>query len=229
MTQTAPVAAIVPLFNGSRFIREAIDSILAQELRPREIVVVDDGSTDGSGCLLTSYPDIRVIRQPNGGEAAARNRGIREFKEPMIAFLDQDDLWLPRKLALQVCALEADPSIDIAFGQHRLIVEDGARWFRQDLLGKILIAELPGSMLARRQAFERCGLYREDMRLGSDIDWLCRAQDAGMKSKLVEEVLLLRRMHRSNSSIDEALFMSELLRVARASVQRKRSKSASQV
>ena len=229
MTQTAPVAAIVPLFNGCRFIREAIDSILAQELRPREIVVVDDGSTDGSDCFLTSYPDIRVIRQPNGGEAAARNRGIRESKEPMIAFLDQDDLWLPRKLALQVRALEVDPSIDIAFGQHRLIVEDGARWFRQDLLGKILIAELPGSMLVRRQAFERCGLYREDMRLGSDIDWLCRAQDAGMKSKLVEEVLLFRRMHRSNSSIDEPLFMSELLRVARASVQRKRSKSASQV
>ena len=229
MTQTAPVAAIVPLFNGSRFIREAIDSILAQELRPREIVVVDDGSTDGSDCFLTSYPDIRVIRQSNCGEAAARNRGIRESKEPMIAFLDQDDLWLPRKLALQVRALEVDPSIDIAFGQHRLIVEDGARWFRQNLLGKILIAELPGSMLARRQAFERCGLYREDMRLGSDIDWLCRAQDAGMKSKLVEEVLLFRRMHRSNSSIDEPLFMSELLRVARASVQRKRSKSASQV
>jgi glycosyltransferase involved in cell wall biosynthesis len=229
MTQTAPVAAIVPLFNGSRFIREAIDSILAQELKPREIIVVDDGSTDGFACLLTSYPDIRVIRQPNGGEAAARNRGIRESKEPMIAFLDQDDLWLPRKLALQVCALEADPSTDIAFGQHRLIVEDGARWFRQDLLGKILTAELPGSMLARRQAFERYGLYREDMRRGSDIDWLCRAQDAGMKSKLVEEVLLLRRMHRSNSSIDEALFMSELLRVARISVQRKRSKSASSV
>jgi glycosyltransferase involved in cell wall biosynthesis len=229
MTQTAPVTAIVPLFNGSRFIREAIDSILGQELRPREIIVVDDGSTDGGGFLLTSHPGVRVIRQPNGGEAAARNRGIRESKEPLIAFLDQDDLWLPRKLALQVRALEADPSIDIVFGQHQLIVEDGVRWFRQDLLGKTLTAELPGSMLVRRQAFERCGLYREDMRLGSDIDWLCRVQDAGMKLKLIEEVLLLRRMHRSNSSINDALFTSELLRVARASVQRKRAKSASQV
>jgi glycosyltransferase involved in cell wall biosynthesis len=229
MTQTAPVAASVPLFNGRRFIREAIDSILSQELKPREIVVIDDGSTDGGGCLLSSYPDIRVIQQPNGGEAAARNRGIRESKEPMIAFLDQDDLWLPRKLALQVRALEADPSIDIVFGQHRLIVEDEARWFRQDLLGKILIAELPGSMLARRRAFEHCGPYCEDLRRGSDVDWICRAQDVGMKLELVEEVLLLRRMHRSNSSIDDALFMSELLRVARASVQRKRSKSASQV
>jgi GT2 family glycosyltransferase len=130
---------------------------------------------------------------------------------------------------LQVRALEADPSIDIVFGQHQLVVEDGARWFRQDFLGKTLTAELPGSMLARRQAFDRCGLYREDMRLGSDIDWVCRAQDAGMKLKLIEEVLLLRRMHRANSSINDALFTSELLRVARASVQRKRAKSASQV
>src|SRR6476620_6499015 len=102
MTSTAPVSAIVPLFNGRRFIRAAIDSILAQELKPREIVVVDDGSTDGGGCLLSGYPEVRVIPQPNCGEAAARNRGVQESKEPMVAFLDQDDLWLLRKLTLQV-------------------------------------------------------------------------------------------------------------------------------
>jgi glycosyltransferase involved in cell wall biosynthesis len=223
MTQIAPVAAVVPLFNGRRFIREAIDSILAQELKPREIVVVDDGSTDGSGCLLAGYPEIRVIRQPNAGEAAARNRGVRESKEPLVAFLDQDDLWLPRKLTLQVRALEADPSVDFVFGQHRLIVEDEASWFRQDLLGKTLTAELPGSMVIKRSAFERIGPYREDMRRGSDVDWILRAQDARMKSQLIEEVLLLRRMHRANSSIDGALFMSDLLRAARASILRKRS------
>src|SRR6478672_4354624 len=126
MTSTAPVSAIVPLFNGRRFIREAINSILAQELKPREIVVVDDGSTDGGVSLLSGYPQIRVVHQPNGGEAAARNRGIRVSTQPMIAFLDQDDQWLPRKLLLQVRALDTDPSIDIVYGQHRLIVEDEA-------------------------------------------------------------------------------------------------------
>jgi glycosyltransferase involved in cell wall biosynthesis len=228
MTETAPVAAIVPLFNGRRFIREAIESVLAQELKPREIIVVDDGSNDNCGNLLSGYPEVRIIRQRNGGEAAARNRGIRESKEPMVAFLDQDDLWLPRKLTVQVRALEADPSIDIVFGQHRLIVEDDARWFRRDLLGNILTAELPGSMVIRRRAFERIGLFREDMRLGSDVDWICRAQDAGVQSQLVEEVLLMRRMHRANSSIDEGLFMRGLLQAARTSVLRKRSKSESQ-
>ncbi|HXQ41263.1 MAG TPA: glycosyltransferase family A protein [Candidatus Udaeobacter sp.] len=225
MRATAPVAAVVPLFNGRRFLREAIDSILAQQSMPREIVVVDDGSTDDGGSLLAAYPAVRVVRQPNGGEAAARNRGIRETREPLIAFLDQDDRWLPRNLAFQVRVLEADPSIDFTYGQHRLIVEDGARWFRQDALGKVLTAELPGCMVVRRDAFERIGPYREDMERGSDVDWILRAQDAGIKSQLVEEVLLLRRMHRANSSIAESLFMSNLLRAARASVQRKRLNS----
>jgi glycosyltransferase involved in cell wall biosynthesis len=224
MKGTAPVAAVLPLFNGRRFIREAIDSILAQELRPGEIIVVDDGSSDGGGEVVAGYPEVRLIRQPNGGEAAARNRGIRESSEPLIAFLDQDDLWQPRKLAVQVPALAADPSIDMVFGQHRLIVEDDTRWFRQDALGKSLTAELPGSLLVRRSAFDRLGLFREDMKRGSDVDWILQARDAGMNLLLVEEVLLLRRMHGANSSIDAELFMSELLRAARASVHRKQSR-----
>ena len=222
MTETAPATAVVPVFNGRRFICDALDSILAQELRPREIIVIDDGSTDDGPDLLTGYPELRIVRQSNRGEAAARNRGIQESTQPLIAFLDQDDLWLPRKLSLQVRVLQTDPSVEIVFGQHRLFVEDDARWFRQDLLGKALTAELPGSLLVRRTVFGRIGLFREDLRQGSDVDWICRARDADVKSQLVEKVLLLRRMHQANSSIDETLFMNGLLRVARSSVQRRR-------
>lgn len=223
MNRTAPVAAIVPLFNGRRFIGEAIDSILGQALRPSEIIVVDDGSTDGGGEIVARYPEVRLIRQSNAGEAAARNRGVRESSQPLIAFLDQDDLWQPRKLALQVPPLEADPSLDMVFGQHRLIVEDEARWFRQDVRGRTLTAELPGSLVARRIAFDRIGLFREDMRRGSDVDWVLRMRDAGMNVLLVEEIVLHRRMHGANSSMEGDLFMRELLRAARASVRRKRS------
>ena len=112
------------------------------------------------------------------------------------------------KANLAAPPLEADPSIDMVFGQHQLFVEDDTRWFRQDLLGKVLTAELPGSLLIRRTVFERVGAYREDMIRGSDVDWICRVQDAGIKSQLVEEVLLLRRMHQANSSIDAGLFDS---------------------
>jgi glycosyltransferase involved in cell wall biosynthesis len=220
-----PVAAVVPLYNGRAFIRAAIDSILAQELPPAEIVVVDDGSSDGGADLVAGLPGVRVVRQANGGEAAARNRGIRETAAPLLAFLDQDDLWLPRKLALQVAALAAEPGVDFAFAQHRLFAEDGAQWFRRAALDEVLVAELPGTLLVRRTAFARIGLFREDLRLGSDIDWVLRARDAGLRSRLVEEVLLLRRMHAANSSIDEQRFMTGILAAARASVRRKRCRS----
>jgi GT2 family glycosyltransferase len=92
------------------------------------------------------------------------------------------------------------------------------------VLGKSLTAELPGSLLVRRSAFDRIGLFREDMKRGSDVDWILRARDARMNFLLVEEVLLLRRMHGANSSIDGELFVNELLRAARASVRRKQSR-----
>jgi glycosyltransferase involved in cell wall biosynthesis len=225
MTATVPVAAIVPLYNGRRFIGEAIASILAQRPRPSEIVVVDDGSTDGGAAPLAGHAELRLIRQANGGEAAARNRGIRETVAPLLAFLDQDDLWLPDKLALQVPCLESDPAIDIVFAQHRLTVEDGARWFRRDALGRPLTAELPGTMIVRRSAFSRIGPFREDLRLGSDVDWILRARDAGLGCRLVEQVLLLRRLHEANASRDDAAFMTGILRAARDSIHRKRSRS----
>ena len=224
MSGVVPVAAIVPLFEGGAFIRAAVGSILDQEARPAEIVVVDDGSTDGGADLVAGLPGVRVVRQANGGEAAARNRGIRETSAPLLAFLDQDDLWLPRKLALQVAALAAEPALDFVFAQHRLFAEEGARWFRRDALDRVLTAELPGTLLVRRSAFDRIGLFHEALRLGSDVDWVLRARDAGLRSRPVEEVLLLRRMHGANSSIDESRFMAGLLDAARASVRRKRSR-----
>ena len=219
---TVPVAAIVPLFNGRRFIREAVESILAQALQPREIIVVDDGSTDGGADLLAGHPELRIVSQSNAGEAAARNRGIRESGQPFVAFLDQDDLWLPRKLSLQLAALDCDASADIAFGPHRLFVEDGVQWFRQDLLGKALVARLPGTLLVRRAVFERIGLFREGMQLGSDVDWTWRASDAGVKFHLVEDEVLLRRIHGANASRNVPQFTIGLLDAAEASLKRKR-------
>lgn len=223
MTRAAAASAIVPLFNGRRFIREAVDSILAQRLPPLEIIVVDDGSTDGGAALLAEYPQVRVVRQPNAGEAAARNRGIKEARASLIAFLDQDDIWLPRKLALQVAALDADPSIDVAFGSHRLFAEADARWFRRDLLGRSLVARLPGTLLVRRPVFDRIGLFREDLPLGSDVDWIWRAGDAGVKFHDVGEDVLHRRVHEANSSMDAPAFADGLLDAAHSALRRKRA------
>jgi glycosyltransferase involved in cell wall biosynthesis len=97
------VSVIIPTFNRGWILKEAVDSVLAQDYKGFELIVVDDGSTDNTSEILASYGnDIRVLFQENKGVSASRNRGIAETSGQFIAFLDSDDLWLPQKLSTQV-------------------------------------------------------------------------------------------------------------------------------
>ena len=97
------VSVILPTYNRKWILKEAIDSVLAQDYEDFELIVVDDGSTDNTCEILDTYgQDIIVLRQANKGVSAARNRGIAEAGGQLVAFLDSDDLWLPRKLSRQV-------------------------------------------------------------------------------------------------------------------------------
>ena len=104
------VSVIVPVHNGARFLAAALDSVAAQDYGSMEIVVVDDGSSDNSAEIAASYR-VRLLQQPNRGVAEARNAGVAESSGELLAFLDQDDLWLERKVSRQVAALEADPTL----------------------------------------------------------------------------------------------------------------------
>ncbi|MEJ2283153.1 MAG: glycosyltransferase family A protein, partial [Desulfobacterales bacterium] len=104
------VSVIIPTFNRGWIIQEAIDSVLAQDFTDFELILVDDGSTDDTGQILEAYGrDLTVYRQSNRGVSAARNRGIAAATGRLIAFLDSDDLWLPRKLSSQVDFFNSNP------------------------------------------------------------------------------------------------------------------------
>ncbi len=103
------VSTVIPCYNAAPFLRETLDSVLAQTVLPLEVIVVDDGSTDDSAAIAESYgPPVRVIRQKNQGESVARNRGIDEAKGEWVAFLDADDLWRPTKLEKQIALIAED-------------------------------------------------------------------------------------------------------------------------
>src|SRR4051794_39471252 len=107
------VSCIVPVFNGERYLREALDSILAQSHSALDVLVVDDGSTDDSAPLAKSYGDrLRYFFQPNAGPAAARNVGLAAARGEFVAFLDADDRWHPHKLTLQLARFGARPELD---------------------------------------------------------------------------------------------------------------------
>jgi glycosyltransferase involved in cell wall biosynthesis len=108
MSDSASVSVVIPCYNGAKFLRETIASVLAQTHPVLEVLVVDDGSTDDSASIAEGFgPPVRVIRQPNQGESVARNRGIAEAKGEWVGFLDADDKWASDKLAVQIGMISA--------------------------------------------------------------------------------------------------------------------------
>lgn len=114
MTGHPLVSCVVPVFNGAPFLVDAVASIEAQTWRPIEIIIVDDGSTDGTPDVIGAMGTrVRALRQENAGPAAARNAGLRMARGEFVAFLDSDDEWLPHKLGMQIARFEARPELQV--------------------------------------------------------------------------------------------------------------------
>lgn len=220
------IGVVLPVFNGAAFLLEALDSIAAQTLRPCDIVAVDDGSIDRSVEILQRY-GVRVLTTERAGQASARDRGISAVGGDVIACLDQDDRWLPDKLDRQMAALAEDPAIDFIGCLTRVFLHPGAdrpAWWKAAWDGGAPEPSLaPSATLYRRDAFERAGDFASaGTRLSEDFAWTARAQDLGLRSALVDEILVEKRVHAHNTSSDQDLRIREHLDIVRQSIARKR-------
>ena len=122
---TPPVSVIIPTYNRSHFVSQAIESVLKQTFRDFEIIVVDDGSSDDTATVCAEYPEkVRYIYQKNQGRAEARNTGMRESRSKYLAFLDDDDIFLPDHLQLQVDYLETNPDVGMVYGTYVRVDEN---------------------------------------------------------------------------------------------------------
>jgi glycosyltransferase involved in cell wall biosynthesis len=194
------VSVIIPVHNTERYVAESIDSVLAQRRPADEVIVVDDGSTDRTPAVLAQFGSrITVLRQRHLGVSAALNAGLARATGDHLAFNDADDLWLPDKLTLQCELLAGEPGLEAAFGMVKQFVSpdwDGGRDIAvpdHDQAG----TSRP-TMLIRRDAFDRIGLFDTSVQV-EFIDWFARAQLQGLRTELVPQVLLLRRLHATNS------------------------------
>jgi glycosyltransferase involved in cell wall biosynthesis len=207
------VSVVVPVYNGERYLGEALDSILAQDYDPFEVIVVDDGSDDG-GAELARARDVRVLVQANGGPAAARNAGIAASRGSFVAFLDQDDLWVPGKLAKQIEMLVRRPDLGFVFAHMEIFLEPGAAWPAWAATTRPNASTpgyTPGTMMTRRELYTTLGGFDTRYRSISDAEWLLRARRAGIEDEVMPDVLLRYRIHHSNQSHDRALARSELM------------------
>jgi len=196
------VSVIIPTYNRGWILKEAIDSVLAQDYKDLELIVVDDGSTDNTFEILASYGnDIKVLFQENKGVSAARNRGITEASGQLIAFLDSDDLWLPRKLSTQIDFFNQMPDA--------LICQTEEIWVRNGIRvnpkkrhkkpsGMIFEPSLelclvsPSAVMIRRSLFDRVGEFDVTLSACEDYDlWLrisCR-----FPVHLIDTPLIIKR------------------------------------
>lgn len=194
------ISVIVPVYNGARFLPQAIDSILAQRYPCLEIIVVDDGSTDDVETVVAGLPvDVRYFRQDNAGPAAARNRGIRDASGEFLAFLDVDDLWPENNLRVLAEALRRDPALMVVNGHAQMMVRDEASG-RFEYRGnpRESFPYYIGAALYRREAFRRVGLFDVSMRMAEDTDWYQRLHESGARHERLPEVTLLVRRHGGN-------------------------------
>jgi glycosyltransferase involved in cell wall biosynthesis len=229
MTIRPLISIIIPVFNGERYLSETIDSVLNQSYRPIDVVILDDGSTDNSADIAKRYlPSIKYYYQPNGGIASALNQGISRSEGEYLSFLDADDLWLPDKLALQIKALETDPTIDMVFGHMRQFfspdLEDTMK-ANIVLIDGIMPSYFKGTMLIRRESFFRAGLFDTRWHLGDFIDWYLKSLEKGLKSFMMPDFFMERRIHNSNMGITQRRFQSDYLRILKASLDRRRQQS----
>jgi glycosyltransferase involved in cell wall biosynthesis len=223
------VSVIIPVYNYDRYLGEAIESVLGQTHPHLEVIVVDDGSTDRSSEVAKGFTDrgVRYCHQVHAGIGPARNKGVEFAQGEFLAFLDADDRWPPEKIERQLNAFESDPALEMVFGQA-LQLQNGPAWeaavndYKPSVDGMVP-GMVPGTMLIKRNAFFRVGLFKGDLKVGEFIDWYARAVELNVRSLVMPALFLWRRIHGSNQGVRERQSVSDYARVLKAKLDRKRA------
>jgi glycosyltransferase involved in cell wall biosynthesis len=224
----ARVSVVVPAYNAEPYIAEALDSLFAQEAGPLQVIVVDDGSSDGTTAIAERY-DVELHRTPERlGPGGTRNYAAHLATGEFLAFLDADDVWTPEKLALQLATL-AEPDVDLVFGH--------VQQFRSPELDPAVAATiacppdprpalLPGAMLMRTETFRQVGDFGTEHPASEFLEWLMRSEDLGLRRTMLPDVVLRRRLHETNFHRVDPAARADYLRTIKASLDRRRAGQA---
>jgi glycosyltransferase involved in cell wall biosynthesis len=221
------VSVLITAYNAENYLAEAIESALAQTYPQVEIVVVDDGSTDGTSDVVRRYSRVRSHRQDRAGIGAARNTAVALATGEFLTFLDADDRFPPDKLDIQLRAFAAEPALDVVYGHVREFVSpDLSPEERARIRPAVPYHEshLSGVMLIRRAAFDRVGAWQVGLRVGTGVEWYTRSLEAGLQTTVLPDVLLERRLHLSNNGLQEADHRIQYASIVKAALDRRRGR-----
>ena len=219
------VSVVVAVRDGERYLAESLESVLGQDPAPDQVVVVDDGSTDGTNDVLVQFgAAVHVVRQGPLGQAHAFNRGVAESTSDLVGFCDADDLWAPHRLARQLDALAEHPHASAVGGLLEQFespdTPGAASGVRMQVVPEA--AMLLATLLIRRETFDRLGLFDTQYEIHTGIDWVALLRAAGLEIPVIDNVVLRRRIHGENLGIRRPeRARTELLRVARGAYGRR--------
>ncbi len=218
------IDVVIPVYNGEKFILDAITSVVNQTRSPNKIIVVDDGSTDNTNKIISDYAknskiEIKIVTKENGGLSSARNAGIKESDADFIAFLDADDIWLNNKLEEQMCVYETTKfkNLALVYCNYNVINSDGIIQYTnykapinkkrmrgmvfKELLERNKITSSGSGVLIKRKIFDTIGLFDEKLKFGEDWDmWLRIAEK--FEIDFAENILVHIRKNEHNMTSD---------------------------
>ena len=215
------VSVIIHTYNNEKFIVETVESVLNQTYKDYEIIIVDDGSVDGTRDALIPYMQkIRYHYKENGGIASAKNAGICLSQTEFVAFLDHDDLWVPDKLQLQMECFNENLQVGLVYSKYtsfrdgkelRTKPEKGySGWIFKELLSKSFIQT--STVVVKRECLDAVGPYDETFSLGDEYDMFLRIAQK-FQCGFVDKGLTRYRVHDTNASNNDFLFDNENLGV----------------
>ncbi len=190
------VSVIMAAYNAAEHIAEALESALAQDWRPLEIVVVDDGSTDDTAAIVARYPDVVYVRQENQGPSAARNAAAEHSSGEFVANFDSDDLLPTTRVSDQVGFLLAHPEAGAVFGRQEWM--NAPDWMARDSVYGDVDGIPLSSVMFRRDVFFDLGGYDTSFVHGEDMDILVRMREHGIAYHVIPEIVLYRRYQASS-------------------------------
>jgi glycosyltransferase involved in cell wall biosynthesis len=223
-----PISVIISVYNAERYLSESLDSVLNQSMPAKEIIVINDGSTDQTINILKSYgKKIKLIDRENKGVPYSVNEGLSEVKQPWIAFNDGDDIWSQNKLELQYNYLLEHKDLRILFGMMRQFIspelseEDKASIYVPNSPEKALIRP---AMLAHQSVFEDYGLFNPTLKAGDFIEWFQKIKENDLKFDFIDEVIYCRRLHKNSLSNKEGV-KDDFLKILKAKLDRAKTQS----
>ena len=220
------ISIIIPVWNGEKYVAEAIESALRQDYQEKEIIVVNDGSTDRTAEVIQQFAhQIRVLTQENKGLGASRNAAVRISTGDYLAFLDHDDIWTANKLSLQMDALIASKEDPLIFSQvKQFICPTMSEEERKKIIVNLeaLPGHIAGTLLISKNRFQQIGEFIEEKQLGEFIEWYLRALEQKVPMFMVNEVTYYRRIHQDNMGRRDLSKRGDYLRILKSSLDRRR-------